>query len=939
MFLDVHFNILCFVFPNVCDNAPLLGRRTPRSRNLGSMGAARKLQALDSANQWMIGFVMFTVIISLLYLINLVWNTFLRHRRETVPQSIEMESSGGGPDEGTPASSLNAQNVQFSDAHPGFVDERGWTNGDPLRDSTLMQDASLENFFSRPIKVTEIEWPVNGGSPVSFTFDPWTLYFENKRVINRVTNYKLMKANLRVKFMLNGNTFYYGRLLVSYRPQPGLDITTKLRPGISADLVEASQRPHLYLNPTESQGGELFLPFFTPLNMIDVAGQGWEEMGNVTLSSLQTLKHANGATTPITISVFVWAENVDLAGLTQTDPGSIVPQAKEEWKGIVSKPASAVAKVAGALKSVPGISNFAIATEIGAKSIGKMAALFGYSKPTMPEIHPFQPMSRQSMADTDGKENIVKLTVDTKNELTIDPAVAGIDAGDELVIHDIASRESYLTTFDWAVGTTVEQLLFNIVVDPCVYHEYGTTNPEIHMPACSYATYPFQYWKGSMKYRFQIVCSGHHKGRLKFVYDPVGTPAGGNAEYNTAYTQIVDIAENNDFCLEVGWGQTTPWRQHLGLSQPANTTFGATPLSYNSLFSRYGNGTLAVYVVNELTVPNSTVNNDIQVNVFVSACDDFEVAAPTDQYLGNLGFTPPAVAVPERALRGEVLPQSEEIDDVPIAGPPVLNHMGPMCPTDSIINRIHMGEAITSFRTLLKRYNLHEVMAFDETEFNGTGAVLKFVRTMFPFDPGYTSFSNADNNIIQDVTSGNYAYARMTLLNYLKPAYGGWRGSIRYTVDTTFNVTTDSALTNPDIGDSTWSVSRLASDLTGVITSIPKDDVIYPSTTTLASQKADLLNVNENSSGITGATRWSTKVNPIQSFEIPYYSPYRFAPAKRRTLWTVPDVYQSSYELLGTCIPGILPFYAFNYVAAGEDFTLMFYLSPPIFYRQDVPDP
>lgn len=917
------FYIFIFlIFPEYYIDAPLLGRRKPKSQNLGSVGATRKLQAPDSAGQWMIGFLVFTVIISFLYLLRSVLHWY--RRKETVPQSLEMDDQNGGPESGTPASSLNAQNVHFTDSHPGFVDERGWINSDPLRDSTLMSDATLENFFSRPIKVLEVEWPVGTGSPLSTVFDPWTLFFENKRVINRITNYKLMKANLRVKFMLNGNAFYYGRLLVSYKPLPNLDSTTLLRPGIAADLVEATQRPHVFLNPTESQGGELFLPFFTPLNMIDVAGQGWEDLGQLTISTLQPLLHANGATTPVTVSVFVWAENVDLSVLTQTDPGTIVPQAKEEWRGIVSKPASAIAKVAGALKNVPYINNFAIATEIGANSIAKMAALFGYSKPTAPEICPLQPMTRQSLADTDGKENIVRLVVDTKNELTIDPRVAGIDAPDELVIHQIAARESYLTTFDWAVGTNVETLLFNLVVDPCIFHQHGTTNPEIHMPACCFATMPFEYWKGSMRYRFQIVCSGYHKGRLKFVYDPVGTPPSGLAEYNTAYTLIVDIAENNDFCIEVGWGQTTPWREHLPLQQFAGWYHGTSPVSLNSITSNMGNGTLSVYVVNELTVPNSTVTNDIQINVFVSSCDDFEVAGPTDYYLGELGFTPPSV-----------VPQSQEIDDVPVAGPPVLDHMGPACPTGNIINRIHMGEAVISFRTLLKRYNLTEILYYDGDSFLGTVGLVRIVRNMFPLTPGYTSVTPVQNATVCAIPTGNYVYAKMTLLNYLKPAFGGWRGSIRYTSDVTANITSDATTNDAWFGESTWSVSRVSSILAGN-DSIPSVSVVHPRTPD-CDYVYDALNAQRYSSGISGSTRWSSKVNPVQSYEIPYYSQYRFAPGKRGSQLTAPDVYQPSYELIGTHIPSIYPYFIYQHVAAGEDFTFLFYLSPPIFYKQQLP--
>jgi len=904
-------------FPVSISEAPLVGRRNSESQNSEVLEICRKFLALESAHQCMIGLTIVAIFVP-----------FLRKRRDIVPQASELSATG--PEEGVPAESSRAQNVQFADAHPGFVDDRGWTNSDPLRDSTLMKDASLEDFFSRPIKITELEWKVGTGTPLHLTFNPWELYFGNKRVINRITNFRLMKANLRVKFMLNGNSFYFGRLLASYRPLHLLDTTTLFRPGIRADFVEASQRPHVYMNPTESQGGELFLPFFTPLNMLDIPAQGWNEMGEITIAALQPLKHANGATQAVTVSVFAWAENVDLSVLTQTNPGSVVPQAKEEWKGIISKPASNIAKIAGTLSKVPGISNFALASEIGARSIAQMAALFGFSKPAAPDTCPFQPMTRQSMADTDGKENLVRLVVDTKNELSIDPAIVGIDAKDELVIHEMVSRESFLTSFDWKVGTAVEQLLFNIVIDPCVHRQNGGgNNPELHMPAMCYATMPFEYWKGSLKYRFQIVCSGYHKGRLKFVYDPVSTPQNGIAEYNTAYTQIVDVAENNDFAIEVGWGQSTPWRRHVGISYNDGPPYGDTPLAYNSISSQYGNGTLSVYIVNELTVPSDVEDNDVQINVFLSACDDYEVAAPTDYYLAQLAFRPPGFTPRDRS---SIQPQSEDIDDVPIAGPPTLNHMGPRCPTDSLINKIHMGETIVSFRTLLKRYNLHEVMVTDAIPPVEDGVIAAFTRTMFPHSPGYTTFTNADNNLISDTFSGGYVFAKMTLLNYLQPAFGAWRGAIRYTTDATYNVVT-SETTPSQVGDSTWSVSRITTIEDSLGDSIPNDATLFPDTSTKANLKYDLLSANIESNGITGVTRWNTKVNPVQSYEIPFYSKYRFAPGRQKTRWTEVDQYQSSYRLLGSCVSSTYPNQLFQYVAAGEDFTLMFYLSPPVFYE------
>jgi hypothetical protein len=853
---------------------------------------------------------------------------------------------------GTASGDELQQNVEFNDAHPGFEDSRGQVS-DPLRSNLVDSNIGLQNFFSRPIKIATLNWPVDsfpadGGAT---QINPWSLYFNDKRVINRISNYKLMKATLCVKFLLNGNMFFFGRVLVSYRPLHNLDNTTVLVPGNFADLVEASQRPHIWLNPTQSTGGTMKLPFFTPYNMLDITNSDWDDMGVLDIEAPAVLRHANGATDPVTISVFAWAENVELTGLTQQNPTTIVPQGMEE-KGIISKPASTVAKTAALFKSVPYISGFATATEIGAQAISSMAALFGYSKPAAEDTPHFQPQTRQSLALCSGRENLLKLTTDSCNELTVDPTCVGIDMPDEMTINSITNRESLLTAFDWAVTTPVESLLFSCVVDPCVVYQSGTgTNAVIHMPAMAFGTFPFEYWKGTLRYRFQIVCSGFHKGRLKIVYDPFGVPQTAlvpdEAEYNVAYTEIVDIAECNDFTIDVGWGQRTPFRRHLDIPQVLGNTFeGAsgttlpTPVGLTTPnLAGTANGTIAVYVVNELTVPNSTAFNDVKILVSVSACDDFEVAAPTDFYLQKLAQSP--VTTPQGLIEPQGAEETVLNQENPVVDPETLRYMGSPCVIDSVINKIHMGEAVASFRQLLKRYNLHEVLCNNQA--GGESAMYKYQRKMFPFYGGYTTVTPAFSSLIHTTSggTGNYAYARMTLMNYLTPAFGAWRGSIRYCLDSTFleyegndggNYRFDSART--------YEVYREGCTQLKTIGESVDDDLILVqnlSAVPIDNRFAGLVN---SSLGLSGTSRWSTLVNPIQTFEIPYYSRYRFAPARRRTLWTARDDYQDNFYITSTQPNTSSNTEAtFKYVAAGEDFSLSFYLSPPRFYVQDVPAP
>jgi hypothetical protein len=117
-----------------------------------------------------------------------------------------------------------------------------------------------------------------------------------------------------MKMLINGNSFYYGRALVSYNPYLKNDDVTLKRAFFEQDLVGASQKPHFMLDPTTSQGGEMLLPFLWPENFLDITLGNWtNNMGRVTVHDFDILRHANGGTDPITVTVFVWAEDVVLS--------------------------------------------------------------------------------------------------------------------------------------------------------------------------------------------------------------------------------------------------------------------------------------------------------------------------------------------------------------------------------------------------------------------------------------------------------------------------------------------------------------------------------------------------------------------------------------------------------------------------------------------------
>lgn len=183
------------------------------------------------------------------------------------------------------------------------------------------------DFFERPVRIAEFEWTI--GSTLFETLNPWELYFEEPRVANKMAHFRNLRCSLRLKFVLNGNPFYFGRVIAAVQPLPFLDNITKFEVGTRADFVQASQRPHVYLNPTTCEGGELVLPFFFYKNTLDITRAEWRDMGAVTVASMNPLRHANNAAEPVTISVFAMAESVNVSTPTSVVFPGILPQSEE----------------------------------------------------------------------------------------------------------------------------------------------------------------------------------------------------------------------------------------------------------------------------------------------------------------------------------------------------------------------------------------------------------------------------------------------------------------------------------------------------------------------------------------------------------------------------------------------------------------------------------
>lgn len=834
--------------------------------------------------------------------------------------------------------SQKKQNMRFSDNMASYENAYEAVM-DATRSDTDMGDATLENFFSRPIKIASYEWGTS--TTLAEDLNPWQAYFENPRVINRIVNYNLLRCNLRVKVVINGNGFQYGRALVSYLPMQPTDNLSSNAALIRQDLIQASQQPKIFLDPTTSTGGELLLPFFYYKNNLNIPQSDWRDLGEMYFRSLNTLKHANGAQDQVTISVFAWAEDVTMSVLTSNTPGTLVPQSGVESEidevnktGVISGPATVVAKIAGSLTKVPTIGPFALATHMGATTMARIAKMFGYCRPSVtkdPDI--FKPAAVSHLAVTTVSDQMQKLTIDDKQELTIDPGIAGIGGGDQLDIGSIARRESYLTTFAWDIGTSPETLLFNMRVDPCTFANSGTGTLAYHFPATAMAAMPFRYWTGTMKYRFQVVCSAFHKGRLKIVYDPQYLSG---SEYNVNYMEIVDIADKTDFTIEVANGQEYTLLSHALPGENSESEMFSTTQYTN--IAGFGNGVIGVYVVNELTTPNSDVNNDIEVNVFVSAGDDFEVFVPDDHYQTFVAKPLGAPALNKAKFEAqsgeEIVADSQNTSELNAPEQSISTTIGPMTGNTDNLNKVFAGEAVRSFRCMLKRYMTHGILCKGEPS-SGEPDVDDFTlcRGSFPSFPYLRgSVAGAVHETREAIP---YNYCNTVLLHWVTWGFSGWRGSVRWKF-----------------------LPRGHGDKSNqIIMAIQRSDIVAepyfttrgPAPTYFSESQAAEAQVRRVQStralntgmlsGAQGVAYSHGQINPHLEVEFPFYNFLRFLPGKREDY--TGTGFQSPQPLecmqYNVQMPASETGLVASMCAAGEDFTTYFFTGLPRLYYEGNP--
>ncbi len=587
---------------------------------------------------------------------------------------------------------------------------------------------SMSDYLSRPVEIYETDLST---TTQSLVLDVWDLFTLQPSVRAKIRNYAYLRGNLHVRIAISGTPFHYGRMLISYQPFADYNPTLQnLSTMVTANALARplmlnylSQAPGaVVMNVNENLPVEIICPYIStkPMHRLFnyattaiAAGTSFDDMisaGSVYIYTLNPVGSVSSTPADVTMQVYAWMTDVELGTNTATILGiTTEAQYDEREKGVVERVASRAVDVANALQKVPIISVYAKASSILLSAVARTAALFGWSKPVLNHNTAYvKNVPFTNGAQTIGCDTNFRVVLDPKQELTIDPRVIGSEQ-DDMTISAIASRNTYLQTFTWSYDSSImASPIFIGRVNPCMVTFFTSVKNYIQPTAMAYASAPFAYWRGDIIFRFEIVCSQYHRGKIAIFYEPNAsqmTLINADLSFNKQYIRVIDIQQTQTFEVSVKWAAYRAWlRTNTAASSVLNTSLSYTGTENTG----YCNGYIGIVPFTQLTSPSSTPS--VQVNVYVRS-ENLQLnglstySMPTERtYLSSMleekiqaesSFTP--------AKSELISTQQGSISTKEIS----MLDLNESSATTQHICEEHFGEQPMSFRALLKRYVTH----------------------------------------------------------------------------------------------------------------------------------------------------------------------------------------------------------------------------------------
>lgn len=464
------------------------------------------------------------------------------------------------------------QSLQLSDSAPKTVDT---SNENTTKEINPYIHPSLTDYLERQYPIRSLTWTSASpqGALLATIFLPEAL-LNNRALFEKVSRFSFLQCKFHVSIRVNGTSFHYGKLLVSYdvSPRPTGTIDYKTR----NNLYSQSSFPHVIVSPGQNEVKEFEIPFIYPLDYwpIDTVspsalyGRRYP-MASVSIWVLNPLSSST-VVPDVSLTVLANMKDVKIAGYSNGIPQTFLSSLSDSYLNDFNA-------------NIP--STFSLGSK--PKPDDEFEAQI-YIEPRKLALPDYNNACKDINTLSLGDWSSPSFHTDENNVVTD--------------LHKFIGRQALLTSGPMTSSDASGTDLISWDVNPrvvAIASETGGTR--FYNTPLAFVADRFAIWRGTMNYTIQMVCSSFHSGRIQILYYPLGTTYETSEPYELL-SRIVDVQKD----LEIKF---------------------SIPYTFIRPYTNDSIGTLVIKVVNPLTFKEAPVP-DIYFNIWVSGGSDFEFLFP-----------------------------------------------------------------------------------------------------------------------------------------------------------------------------------------------------------------------------------------------------------------------------------------------------------------------